>query len=255
MKKMTIICVCVVLSGLFCAHGVTAQEPPAKTNEMSRPEMTVEVIQLKYISTRDAMTLVEPYLNRGYGATVTPNTQLKLMTVKDMPETIRKIKEILAVYDVKPLDLQFSVELIKGSTEPGKTDADLKADSFIRELQKVLSYKSYERIGSSVIRVQDNSRTEQRIGGVMQEATENFKPHPIQLILSLQPSYVKDGRDELFQVDVDLRWDKFASEKEAVRLLNTTLSMKNGEKTVVGVSKLNGDDSSLILILTVRIIR
>ncbi|MCJ7681777.1 MAG: hypothetical protein MUP70_13695, partial [Candidatus Aminicenantes bacterium] len=72
---------------------------------------------------------------------------------------------------------------------------------------------------------------------------------------SLQPSYVKDGKDELFQVDVDLRWDKFTSGKDTVRLLNTTLSMKNGEKTVVGVSKLNGDDSSLILILTAHIIR
>ncbi|MBU1186249.1 MAG: hypothetical protein KJ908_05085 [Acidobacteria bacterium] len=258
MKKMTIFSVCMVLLGLFCAQGVTAQQPPEKADKASDPqarEMTVEVIKLKYISTIDAMTLVQPYLNRGYGATIAPNVQLKMLTVRDMPETIRKIKEILAVYDVKPLDLQFSVELIKGSMEPGKTDPDLKADSLIRELQKVLSYKSFENIGSSVVRVQDNSRTEQRIGGLMGEKKENFDPIPIQLILSLQPSYVKDGKDELFQVDVDLRWDKFASGKDTVRLLHTTLSMKNGEKTVVGVSKLNGDDSSLILILTARIIR
>lgn len=258
MKKTTMLSVCVFLLGLFCAQGVTAQQPLEKAEKppaFQAREMTVEIIEVRYISTSDAVNLVMPYLNREYGATITPSRSLKVLTVKDTPETIQKIKEVLARYDVKPLDLQFSVDLIKGSMEEGKTDQDLKTNSLIRELQKVLSYKSFSKIGSSVIRVQDNSRTEQRIGGVMQEERENYKPDPIQLILSLQPSYVKDGRDELFQVDVDLRWDKFLSGKNTVHLLNSSLSMKNGEKTVVGVSKLNGDDSSLILILTAHIIR
>jgi hypothetical protein len=40
----------------------------------------------------------------------------------------------------------------------------------------------------------------------------------------------------------------------ATTLIETQLTMKSGEKTVVGVSKLNGGDKGLILILSGKVI-
>jgi hypothetical protein len=45
-----------------------------------------------------------------------------------------------------------------------------------------------------------------------------------------------------------------ANPVRATTLIETQLTMKSGEKTVVGVSKLNGGDKGLILILSGKVI-
>jgi len=49
--------------------------------------------------------------------------------------------------------------------------------------------------------------------------------------------------------------DKSYSLKNPVRLIDTSLSIQSGERSVVGVSKLNGGDLGLILIIEGKIIK
>jgi hypothetical protein len=43
--------------------------------------------------------------------------------------------------------------------------------------------------------------------------------------------------------------------QRSIRLVETALSIKSGERTVVGVSKLNGGDKALILILSGSVVK
>jgi len=118
----------------------------------------------------------------------------------------------------------------------------------------MLNYQSFKRIDTSLIRVQDNTSSTQRIGG-----------SGIGLQIELQPRHYKEESKNLFHVELRLtqfettaeigNTNKSYSLNNPVRLIDTSLSIQSGERSVVGVSKLNGGDLGLILIIEGKIIK
>lgn len=98
--------------------------------------------------------------------------------------------------------------------------------------------------------------SEQRIGG-----------GGLDLELRLTPRHVKEEREDKFQLGVRLRQrikarrEKTAkgfvtlSEARRLDLISTTLAIKSGERTVIGVSRLDGGDKALILIISGKIVK
>jgi hypothetical protein len=84
------------------------------------------------------------------------------------------------------------------------------------------------------------------------------------LRLDLRPKHIKEDNEDLIQVEarlsriVPVAYAPGATETRSpyssLPLLNSNFTMKSGEKTVVGVSKLDGGDKGLILIITGKII-
>ncbi|MEW5900970.1 MAG: hypothetical protein AB1715_05860, partial [Acidobacteriota bacterium] len=80
-----------------------------------------------------------------------------------------------------------------------------------------------------------------------------------ELRLWLKPTCVKDGKDVLIQVEAQL--SKFLLTGPDLEknlkfppLLSSNFTIKSGEKTVVGVSKMDGGDKALILIISGKVI-
>jgi hypothetical protein len=165
--------------------------------------------------------------------------------VEDTPENVEKILSILREIDIKPLDLQFNVDLILGSTASQSEagfDRELKSDPVMKELGQLLQYKSFQRLDSALMKVQDNKHSSQRMGG------EN-----LMFRLQLRPRYIKEEKGDSIQVELYLSQDMGITsdgKRRSISLVETSLSIKSGERTVVGVSKLNGGDKALILILS-----
>jgi len=155
------------------------------------------------------------------------------------------LKEI----DVKPVDLQFNVELILGSMkldEKKDLDKELMSDPVIKELRNLLKYRSFKRLDYTIIKIQDNSSSSQRMGS-----------GEISLRLQMRPRYIKEEKVDTFQVELELRQQRGINRegKEITTvLIETTLTLKSGERTVVGVSKLDGGDKALILIISGKVI-
>ena len=81
-----------------------------------------------------------------------------------------------------------------------------------------------------------------------------------ELRLTLQPKYIKEDKEDLIQVEtrlskILLTGPDLAKNLNSLTLLTSNFTMKSGEKTVVGVSKLDGGDKGLILIITGKIVR
>jgi len=167
------------------------------------------------------------------------------LVIEDTPENVEKILSILKEIDVKPLDLQFNVDLILGSTtsQSGEAvDRELKSDPVIKELSQILQYKSFKRLDTAFMKVQDNKRSSQRVGG-----------DHLMFQLHLRPRHIKEDKGDSIQVELYLSQDmglNAEGKQRTIILVETSLSIKSGERTVVGVSKLNGGDKSLILILS-----
>lgn len=229
--------------------------------ESDQLKLRKEVVKVNYIDARSAYSILMPYLSRnGKIQLVRENNML---IVEDIPEMVDKVLSILKEIDVKPLSLQFTVDLIVGSmsgppdsdTVTG-TDADpvrsarpdkkLQSDPLIKELTKILAYDSYRKLDSTLINVQDNNRSTQRLGG-----------EGLSLRLELLPRFIEEENAD--SIRVELRLSRDISQKsgrpEPLILIGTTLSLKSGDRSVVGVSKLNGGDKALILILAGEVLK
>jgi hypothetical protein len=230
---------------LFCAQQST-----------ERLEVTKEIVKVNYIDARSAYSILMPYMSRNGKLQLVRESNM--LIVEDIPDIVDKVLSILKEIDVKPLDLQFTVDLILGSmskvsanvrsgeiTEPGEVtmsdDKELRSDPLIRELRKLLTYDAFKRLDSTLINVQDNNRSTQRLGG-----------EGMSFRLDLQPRYIKEEKGDSIRVELSLSSTRYKQDGSpiSVALIDTTISLKSGDRSVVGVSKLNGGDKALILILS-----
>ncbi len=235
----------------------TALNAYAQTGLLKKPEMKKEFVKLKYIKAEQVQVLLRGFQSQ-YGR-IFVNDELNVVTIQDIPEIIDKMLSLIKELDVKPVDILFTVDLILGSMNPGQEktqDKKLASDPVIKELKRVLNYKYFKRIDTSLLRVQDGRYSEQRMGG-----------GGLDLELRLTPRHVKEEREDTFQLGVRLRQrikaqkEKTAkgivtlSEARGLDIISTTLTIKSGERTVIGVSRLDGGDKALILIISGKIVK
>jgi type II secretory pathway component GspD/PulD (secretin) len=216
---------------------------------LHQSEKKKAIVEVKYISASRVYDILIHYRSRDGRIQVLH--ERNTLIIEDVPEIVEKLLSIIKEIDVKPLDLQFTVDLILGSlaleSKSGLMDKELRSDPVIRELQKLLKYRSFRRLDSSIIKVQDNKRSSQRMGG-----------DGISLRLRMEPRLIKEEKANTFQVELSLSQhqgiNKEGKEISSI-LINTTLTLKSGERTVVGVSKLDVGDKALILILSGKVIK
>jgi len=237
MKKAFWITVVLILS-FFLIGAATGQE--------NRPKMRQEIVKLKYIDKEDILNVLYTFVSRE--GRISPSPSSGLLTISDYPENVEKILAVIRELDVKPADIQFTIQLILASTgeEPGKSADRIMDDPLIQELRSLLSFKFFYPLDSSFIRALDREESEITMG----ERAE--------LRLQLRPKHIREEKEDLIQVEarlykivpVNYAPGAFSS----VALLTSNFTMKSGDKTVVGVSKLDGGDKGLILIITGKIV-
>ncbi len=250
-KSIGIVIVLILLGG-------SALTAFASESQAPKPELRKELVKLKYVRAKQIYELLMGYQSE-YGR-IRINNELNVVTIQDTPEIVDKMLSVVNEIDVKPVDILFTIELIVGSFEEeleevkvvGKktTDKELAADPLMKEMRRYMSFKTLNKIGTALMRVQDSKYSEQIIGGSGYE----FR-------LVLTPRYVREEKQETFQVSIDLRHDRVykmgtATHKEKnVRLIETAFTLKSGDKTIVGVSKLDGGDKALILVISGKVIK
>lgn len=245
MKKVMVFSIVCLL---FFSQGLAQQN-------IETPKLRHEIVEVKYINANWALGLLKQYMSRYGKINQIPGTNKVI--IEDTAEIVDKILSMLEEVDSKPLDLQFNVDLLLGSTqEAAKTEwaRDKKNESVLKELQSLLKYKSFRMLDSSILKVQDNSRSSQRIGG-----------KGINLNLQLNPRYIKDKEGDSFQVDLRLsQYQGFKSDgnERTLTLIDTNLTLESGERTVVGISKLTyvpqaegEEDVALIMILSGKVLK
>lgn len=242
MKKATIFFV-----SLFLFAGMipmlNAQQDTGPSN------LRKEIVKVNYIDARSAYSILLPYMSKNGKLQMVRESNM--LIIEDIPDIAEKILSILKEIDVKPLDIQFTVALILGSmsarslADPSATEAlsdkEIKSDPLIKELSKLLTYESFKRLDSTLINVQDNSRSTQMLGG-----------EGMSFRLDLLPRYIKEENSDSIRVELSLSSRQYKKDGSplSLTLIDTTISLRSGERSVVGVSKLNGGDKALILILS-----
>lgn len=231
---------------------VSAFSQENKAHETNPPQLKKEIVKLKYIKYNDISMLIQNYLSRD--GRIFSSLKKEIISISDTPENVEKILAVIKEIDIKPVDLLFTVQLVLGS-EIGeeKLDESLKNDPIFKELSSFLKYKSYSLLDTSLIRALENKLSEIRLG------------KNAEFYLRLMPKYIKEEKADNFQVELDLRQEIKLINPEKVgvggtssetrTLIVSNLMMKSGEKTVVGVSKMDGGDKALIFIISGKVVK
>ncbi|NIO49390.1 MAG: hypothetical protein GTN73_08170 [Candidatus Aminicenantes bacterium] len=252
-KSIGILCVFLLLTGITLNLYALENE--------RKPELKKEFVKLKYVEAEEVHKVLRSFQSP-YGR-ITSNHDLNIITIQDTPEIVDKMLSIIKEIDVKPVDILITVDLILGSmdlveipdlaklTEGKQSKKTLESDPIIKELKNVLGYTHYYKIDSSFLRIQDDKYSDLKLGG-----------HDLDVRLRLEPRYVKEQKGDTFQLELALvqqvsaiKTDKIERKEREIVLIRTTLTVKSGERTVVGVSKLDGGNRALILILSGKVIK
>jgi len=249
MKKVMIASVMLAFA-LAIVVPALAEDPAQEAKLPVKPALKTEMVRLKYLTGSRLMGVIQAYLSRE--STVRSGPDDKVLIISDTPENIARARAAIEELDVKPADLLFTVQLVLGSEEPEKDLEPMPNDPIIKELRSLLKYKSYALLDTSLLRALDTQDSEVRLG----ERAE-FE-------LWIRPKVMRDEKATLIQTEIRLRRIVVAGTPPNVtsakpefittNLIGTTLNVKPGDKTVVGVSKLDGTGKGLILILSGKIV-
>ncbi len=246
----------------LAAPGQTSAKPPEKGTERSEepePEkgMKSRVFQIKYRDPRDLQPALSPLGSGSRWADMRANRDFSTITVRDFPENIAAIEDAISRLD-RPEAPRPEVELklwvllasrAEGSAAP--VPDDLK--DVIASLKSTLTYRAYSPLGVFVQRVRDRAHGIQ--GGGSSE--DGAGAAPIERITNLSYSISELTVDDPSQGAAAVRLDGFSFEASrpagGSAKLRTDLSLKDGEKVVVGTSTLK--DKGLVVVLTARVLR
>jgi hypothetical protein len=230
--------------------GPAGQEQNAATQNLRK-----EIVKLKYVRAQDIQNLLYTFIGPKGRIQFNPDLP-SLLSVSDVPENVEKILAAIREIDVKPADVLYTVQLVLGSETDATTDAELQSDPVIKELRRLLRYKGYTLLDSSLVRVVNRERASVVMGpkaefefSLMPDVA-GASPAPViktelrlRQIMRSDKNVVKEGKEMPAGTPIEVRTP-----------IESTLNIRSGDRTVVGVSKLDGGDKGLILIISAKII-
>lgn len=251
MKKMMIAAVTLAFALALVLPALADDPAPAPSQNTEAKNLRKEIVKLKYVRAQDIQQLLYAYVSREGHIQFNPNMP-SILSVSDTPENVEKILAAIREIDVKPADVLYTVQLVLGSEADATTDAELKNDPVIKELGKLLRYKGYSVLDSTLIRV------------INRESAEVVLGPKAEFEFALKPDVAGDAKAPVIKTEVRLRQitrrgapaseTMKALDPVVVTLIESALNVKSGDRTVVGVSKLDGGDKGLILIISAKIV-
>jgi len=236
-------------------------DEPGQQQEKPGPSWRQEMIKLKFTTAEDIRWLLYSYLSPT-GRIFTAKNLPDVLTIADFSENVEKALAAIKQIDVKPADFLFTVQVILASEDESKVDPELQADPMIRELRQLLRYQGFILMDTAVIR------------GVDQQLSSIILGDAAQFSLQVKGKVARGQTPEIIQTEVLLFQirEKKATEGSVIspnmpevspkiiwvsvnkNLLQSHLNIKSGERSVVGVSRLDGGEKGLILIISGKIL-
>lgn len=221
-----------------------------------------KVFDVKHRDPRSLIQAIHPLGSGFKGATISYSEEFKILTVRDFPENIAAIEEALKRLDTpQPAqpDIELRMNVIVASNIEGVTNqfpGDL-AD-VMKQMQAMLNYKNYSNIATVVQRVRTGTRNitlngTAEIPGNIIAATSG--PLTANYQLGVRNLDVDADSSGGYVVKLSETQFTFRGNSQAVGVaeLRTDITLRNGERVVVGTATLG--NKGLILVLSARVIK
>jgi hypothetical protein len=270
-RKVTILIAIIAL--LVFALPASAQqkenEPSPSEAEAMAKAFRSRVFEIKHRNPRDLLNVLLSMRSGVRGSAMTHSDQFNTITVRDYPEVLATVEEVIKRLDVveppappRP-GVEFRIHILIASNSSSVTSQfppDV-ADA-VKQLQQTLSYKNYYMMTSQVLRYEGASRT------ISNKGIAEFKLNS-DTAASKNPIFyeyhIQDGKIRVEGSTTRVEVPSFRFVMKAPLMVradslqyeeigfNTPVTLAEGEKVVVGTTSL--EDKGIIVVLSARIIR
>jgi hypothetical protein len=256
--KYTLLTAALILAFVSASSAQQAAPSPAQgqPDGLTERSLKSKVFEVKYRdpnSLRDALY----FLGSGFkGSTMSANSELKTITVRDFPENIATIEEALKRLDV-PAPPRPNIELhmhVLLASNGGGTATDVPADlkDVLTQLRGTLNYRNYELAASIVQRLTETSRGLQGSGTADLPSATPGTPDasmPYEYYLK-DVSLVQNATGA---TSVQIAEFTFTTVEQFRARVQTALNLRDGEKVVVGTATIR--NRALVIVLTAKLIK
>jgi hypothetical protein len=248
---------------LLAAPAALAQTeaPKSEDNYVTQKMFQNRVFDVKNRDPQSLVRVLAPLTSGFRGAVVSANPEFRTISVRDFPENISVIEEVIRRLDMpepaRPA-VEFRVYFLIGSNDeasPGHYPDELS--DTVKQLQPSLGYKNFNLIGSQIVRSREG-RGENSNKGVADLKMPNDTPankSPVYYSYSMHGVSL-DGAPGRARVQVDdfvmdlkvplwLGGDKLVYESVGFR---NPVSLREGERVVAGTTSIA--DKNVVVILT-----
>jgi hypothetical protein len=218
------------------------------------PGLKSRVFELKNRAPDEVLKVIRPLGSGVKGTSISESGEFKTITVRDFPENIAAIEDALKRLDVpkppKP-DIEFRIRVLIAAPS-GASQYPNELEPVVKQLHATLNYKGYFQIASITLRVKSGS-------GARGTGVTAVNPPVSAESSSMSYSYgfedVAIAPPPSGAAVVQIRKLHYAIEGKSLgeAEINTGLSLREGEKVVVGTASLK--DRAMILVLSARIVK
>jgi hypothetical protein len=231
-----------MLSGLAMAGLLAAQTPPLPESAAPAPPVEKRIFQARYADVKDLANVLSVF-----GYHIEANRDLHVLAVAAPHDVMAAIEDAIKRLDVPaaaPKDVDLIVYLVLASQQSdGSGGIPAELQPVANELKGVLSFKSFRMLDSILLRTQPGNRaTASGIIGGADKTLYDF---------SVNPSTVtEDPKGRLIRLD-NLTLNLHLPSGGAG--IHTEITVREGQKVVVGKSNMGGTDQALILVVTAKV--
>jgi hypothetical protein len=270
--KLTAIIACALLP-LSTAF---AQQNQTQTKQTESPWVDFsgfkgKIFEIKNRDPRELVQILQPLGSGFKGAEMKSNGEYMTITVRDFPENIATIEEAIKRLDVplppKPprptfpdIELSAYVLIASNGESVGAAFPQALAD-VIKQLQATLNYKNYQLLTSVVQRTSfvDGSIDARGTADLPDKSLSgNYQLQVARIYGQVESPLYQVGPPQIELRNLGFQMDGYREVSNQPVLIgsakiNTRLSVRDGEKVVVGTASLK--DKAVILVLTTRILK
>ncbi len=230
------------LMGIVAMTGMLLLAGAADAGRREGPDLKRVTVVVKYADGRALERLLHPYLTK-WGR-VQFESRTRALTIVDKPAVVDVMLKMVKQFDVKPPQLQFSVELVLAE-KGGNQSIPPELKPVAKQLKEVFSYNKFTVLDKAYVSVEANQESRMKIGGEG-GYTVDMSTHMVQG----EKSTVRLG----FHL-YNWEWVKRAGKQpQGIQhtVVRTTVEMKDGETAILGASKINGEGKALITVVSMK---
>ncbi len=200
--------------------------------------LEVRTFTLERLDAGEAYGLVEPYVY--HDRETRPGTismSEGLITVRELPENLDRIAEVLEEFDRARAAVRLHFQLIQAN---GFDDPDESIQAVEAELRKLLRYDGYRLVGETVLQLREGGGGQQTLEGTL----EDVSPGDSQFNLNAFVGMVSTS-EQRSTVELEVGLEHFNR-----NILNTSVNAASGQSLVLGTTSSLTGGGALILVVT-----
>ena len=200
--------------------------------------LEVRTFTLERLEAEAAFGLVDPYVYRDReGKPGTMSISEGLITVRELPENLDRIAEVLEEFDRARAAVRLRFQLIQAN---GFDDQDESIQAVETELRKLLRYDGYRLVGETVLQLREGGGGEQTLQGSLEDVSSQDS----RFNLNAYVGTVSTG-DQGSTVELQVQLDHGRTS-----ILRTDVNAANGQSLVLGTTSSLIGGGALILVVT-----